>query len=202
MCSSSVRVIKGSKESEEEEETLDHWWECGAPTINNSDDAQAADGCFQCWPLVYQGDPGPEGEDGASGFSGATVSSLIRSAHCGDMLWHQRLIGCFNEAKQNMCYISTTFLWKQGDVGLAGDPGELGQLGLKVNCCLGSICLNRLLNSRTKWLFHPRTCCLSLCPQGDVGMEGPRGGVGVPGEPVRKHHPHNLISFPPSLQLS
>lgn len=42
----SVRVIKGSKEWEEEEETLDHWWECGAPTINNTDHAQAADSCF------------------------------------------------------------------------------------------------------------------------------------------------------------
>lgn len=28
---------------------------------------------------------------------------------------------------------------------------------------------------------------MSCCRQGDVGMEGPRGGVGGPGETVRKH---------------
>lgn len=33
-------------------------------------------------------------------------------------------------------------------------------------------------------------CAASSCQQGDVGLEGPRGGVGPPGETVRKHsHP-------------
>lgn len=33
---------------------------------------------------------------------------------------------------------------------------------------------------------------ISSCPQGDIGMEGPRGGVGGPGETVRKTQPHPL----------
>lgn len=39
-------------------------------------------------------------------------------------------------------------------------------------------------------------CKLSSCGQGDVGMEGPRGGVGRPGETVRNQpfsHDHTLI---------
>lgn len=116
-------------------------------------------------------------------------------------LWrHQRLIGCFQLSKTKYVLNFNHFFMKTGWRWTCWRPGWTGTTGTEG--CLRSICLNFLLNPRTKQLFHPRTCCLSFCPQGGVGMEGPRGGVGVPGEPVRKHHPHNLISFSSSLQVS
>lgn len=115
-----------------------------------------------------------------------------------------------------MSVTNWVFYHRQGEPGLPGDPGDPGDLGLKVNTNIHTLqglpfnINTGVWNLNYKLLFEENVtivfdlikwravkmsfCCVVLkcdtssCRQGDVGMEGPRGGVGGPGETVRKHN--------------